>query len=366
MTRIAGWRSPIAVEAMNWPLFLLVAAGLGSLNFAPVSESWLAPVIAIAAALASTSDPRMWLFYVAASQVAADPQNFPITLTGIGVAAWLFSLPFRRSWPSFRDIVPFLLYVAPCVLWYYAASLAERQHASFEILTGVVVGAITLSYIARSRIRPHILLLFLVMGTSFAALGYWGMRFGLPVLGRVYDIVVAGTHIVRTGSGRGDSNTAGSNLAVLIVGTMALATFRRFWASGPSRYLNVLWIAGSVIGIPALLFTYARSALGAVSLGVISLLITAVLAHRSAAQSIHAVVAAIGILAAAIGIFTFVLGESPTDYVRSMKGRAEADEAQMGGGVLERTDACVAGAPGYAAEISHRRRAGGYYCGRGR
>jgi O-antigen ligase len=172
------------------------------------------------------------------------------------------------------------------------------------------------------------------MGTSFAVLGYWGLRFGLPVISTVYDLSVAGAHIVRTGSGRGDSNSAGSNLSVLIVGTMALATFRRFWAPGPSRYLDVLWIAGSVIGLPALLFTYARSAVGAVSLGVISLLITAVLAHRSAAQSIRAVVVAVGILAGAIGIFTFVLHESPADYVQTMKSRNEVSQAENGGGFL--------------------------------
>jgi O-antigen ligase len=321
-------------DVPNWWLFALLIACLTSLDFTPVSDSAIAIGIAIVAAFIACRHACMWLFYIAASQVVSDPASSPVTLAQIGILVWFCSLPFNRAHSRILDMVPFLRYVAPCVLWYYAASLAMRSRAPSDLLSGAIVGGVTFSYLVRSHVKSRVLLLSLILGTSFAAFGYWGTLFGLPVSATVNDSFNAGMHLLRTGGGRGDSNSTGMNITVLVIGTLSLATFRNLWMEDKTKHLILCSIFCFVTGIPALMLTFSRSAAMAILAGIFVLLLAKILIKPSAEQRIRVAMLSLLIIAIAASCTFFAFRNMIANYMLALEARTAAEQMYSGNGLV--------------------------------
>ena len=251
---------------------ILLTTALALLNLEPANSGAVGPILAVASAGAAVSFPAGWFFYTAAAQIAADPARLPLTLTQLSVLVWVATLPWngcrallQRMWPYWRLLLPFLV-------WFYAVYLINRSEFPTPMFYAAVVGSISYIYAQKDKRRPYLLLLSLLWGLGYAAVGYWGRRLQLPVLSRTYADVLATVLVVRVGSGRGDANMVGLSLAVFMTGCLALSAFA--WTEFPPRLPRALAIlsgpASVCIGLPPLLATVSR---GGVYAFVLSLLV---------------------------------------------------------------------------------------------
>ena len=314
MLHEAGTRCDSPVPRPMWK-FAAVAIGLAALNLQPVNQSSAAMFLAAAVALLAVGNPFTWVFYIAASQVVADPANCPLTLAQIGILAWVCTLPFNASLSRLRDARPFISYVAPLVIWYYAATLTMRQEFQTPLILAVLVGVITCTYIRRPGINSHVLLLCLVLGSTYAALGYWGGRLGIPIVAPSYEMASGTTTVFRVGSGRGDSNVSALNIPVLILGTFALAAFSKFWLTRKNHLPNIIAAAAFAVGAPALAATLSRGGLYALPLGFLGLLVMVLATARSKGWSMQSLLVPAAVVLTATLSFTFLAGGISLDNV---------------------------------------------------
>ena len=280
---LVGWRQISAVRRtpIRIPIVRLcvIAVLLLLLDVGPINGSAIAIVIAIFAAGLASLNPYTWVFYVAASQVVADPAQAPFTLAQIAIIAWIVTLPFNKCLYGIRQAGPIIVYVAPFLAWQCFAGVLARQ----EILTGVVYAAvyavITFAYLHRPGIRAHLILLCLLIGTCYAVVGYWGMIARIPIIAPSFINYAGTAAFQRIGSGRGDANTVAQNVPVFLLGGIALFTFRKAWARRSGPALALLTLVLFALGIPALAGAVSRGGLYTVPLGLIAIICTAAISR---------------------------------------------------------------------------------------
>jgi len=298
-----------------------------------VNQSSAAIFLAAAVALLAAVNPFTWVFYIAASQVVADPANCPLTLAQIGILAWVCNLPFNASLSRLRAAHSFIVYVAPLVIWYYAAMLATRHEFQTPLILAVLVGVITCTYIRRPGVNPHVLLLCLVLGSTYAAQGYWGGRLGLPIVARAYEIASGTATVFRVGSGRGDSNVSALNIPVLILGTLALAAFSRFWLRRKSHLPNIIAASAFAVGAPALAATLSRGGFYALPLGLLGLVVMVVATALSKGWSMQLLFVPAAVVVAATLSFSFLAGGVSLDNVWQLIQSRNLENQRVSGGI---------------------------------
>jgi O-antigen ligase len=148
----------------------------------------------------------------------------------------------------------------------------------------------TYAQLCRSGYHYREYLVPLICGSLFAAVGYWGQFFGLPVISVVYQNAAGtgGELFSRVGSGRGDANDVALNLPLTIIGTIALAVFPEDSAKHHRIRLTIVAIVMCALCLPALGATFSRGGLYALPLGAVGLLLMLAISARSIGDAFRA------------------------------------------------------------------------------
>ena len=85
------------------------------MNVTPILMSLGIP-LAVLAAIVAVFDPYAAFLYVAASQIAPDAPNFPLTLAQLFIVAWIVTLPFNGCKAGFCAIGPSMGHFAAFIL----------------------------------------------------------------------------------------------------------------------------------------------------------------------------------------------------------------------------------------------------------
>lgn len=115
-------------------------------------------------------------------------------------------------WGAYSELL--VIWIAPILLWVFGIQFANGTMSllSNTLATGVITAGIGAGYVLAGNTKPKVFLLAIIAGMSIGLVGYWGLKFGLPVNATVYE--ATDLRLERVGGGRGDANSVGLNLPV--------------------------------------------------------------------------------------------------------------------------------------------------------
>ena len=244
-----------------WTTFL----GCVAVNFEPIHSTLSLPIIGSLAFLSFLS-PLSGVLYLAASQVIPDPIGAgPLTVARLGVIGFLAVNTLRGTLPSLRSIRVLASWGGVLLLWWTSCAMAgEGVSNLYPMYSAFVVGLIGCGLAEQARGRYLLCFLMITLGALTAVCQYWGSVLGLRVVVYSLRYQIEGYTIdpSRAFAGRGDSGVAGPNIAIAMVGLLAVAACLPLAAGRARRRTQYAMIlAGLLICPPALLATASRTAL---------------------------------------------------------------------------------------------------------
>lgn len=253
----------------HWAVSIVFGC-LALLNVTPVLSSFGTP-LSIAAASAAVFNPFAAFLFVAGSQIAPDPQGFPLTLAQMFVAAWVVTLPFNGCLSGFSAIPAGMRYAIAFILMWTAIGLTNGT-VSEALVYAYVTAAILCAYLPRMHGHYTRGLWMLALGAGLGILGHWGVASGLPMEGRVYEHVARGG--VRMGSGRADVNFASVNVGFALWTIVALLLPVAWLSSSSRAWLSRIAVVACIAlcSVP-LIAMGSRAGLGYLILGGLTLAI---------------------------------------------------------------------------------------------
>ncbi len=231
----------------------IVLGCLTLMHYTPMLEPLGVPLSFLATA-AAVFNPFAAFLFVAGSQIAPDPPEFPLTLAQLFVAAWILTLPFNGCLGGLPAISKGLRFTFPFILMWIAIGFLNET-IDETMIYALVTAAILCTYVPLAAGNYERLLMMLVLGASLGILGYWGTAVGLSMEGLVYDQFDRGG--LRMGSGRADVNFASVNVGFALW-TAIVLSLSAAWAGNRSRRGG---------GIVTVLFVFAIMVIPLVAMG---------------------------------------------------------------------------------------------------
>lgn len=259
---VRGWTRQTRICVAT--VFLCLAA----MNITPVLNIIGTP-LSLLAVVAAVFNPFAAFLYVAASQIAPDPPGLPLTLAQLFVAAWVATLPFNRCLHGLPAIRKGMRFMLPFIgLWLAFGIINETIQVDW--IYAFITCAIICTYLPQAKGQYRLLLWMLVLGASLGMLGHWGMAFGLPMEGKVYEHFQRGG--IRMGSGRADVNFASVNIGFALWTCCAFLAPTLWLKSEPGRrWKRRMVLPVILMGAVPLLSMGSRGGLGYLILGGITL-----------------------------------------------------------------------------------------------
>jgi hypothetical protein len=245
-------------------LLLIVATFLSCLliNISSINANF-GLFILLFQCMISLASPFSALLAFSASQVSADPPDFPLTTAQALVIAWGVHFLLRRRKFKLSYAKPLLITISAYYLYAVVITFAKGYvwKPGNDLDLALIVGIIGSTYLAQVKERYRMALLVILLGALPAVFGYWFVRWGVPIEGVMYDTVLRG---VRIGFGRSDANNAGINIALSAAGLFALSlspirSGLVAWRENP--FLGLVSFVTLVLGIPAVAGTMSRGGL---------------------------------------------------------------------------------------------------------
>lgn len=246
----------------------IVLVSLSAMHVTPVLYSIGAP-LAIVAVSAAVLNPFSAFAYLAASQIAPDPPNLPLTLAQLFVAAWVLFLPLSGCLKFLPAVSRGMKFMLPFIFLWLLVGIVNRT-ISMDWVYGFVTFAILCTYLPMAKGRYKTMLWMLALGASLGILGYWGNAVGLPMEGKVYEHSLRGG--LRMGSGRADVNFASVNIGFglwTICALLASTVWLKRNDSGKKSATKLL-ISLCLFGAP-LIATGSRGGIGYLVFGALAL-----------------------------------------------------------------------------------------------
>jgi O-antigen ligase len=218
---------------------------------------------------------------------------------------------------------------APLLLWTTSIQLINGTTSllAVDLAFGVAIGAVIAGYAEIHRGTTNGLVAGILAGAAIAAMGYWGSRLGVPVVLLVIEDAVRG--VTRLGVGRGDVNTTGVNLPIVLWGTTALLLARA--GRGRGAWVSVALVAAAFITVvPAALATGSRTSVYQLLIGaLLAAALNGLTFARSSAGRRTAKLAVVAGIAGAVGLMTTDIGGHATEYLsgifRASRTQATSD-----------------------------------------
>lgn len=293
-------------------LFLIVATFLSCLliNITPINDSFGLLILLFQCTI-SLASPFTALLAFSASQISADPPDFPLTTAQALVIAWGVHFLLRPWKFKLSFAKPLLMSIGAYYLYAVVATFAKGYiwKPGNDLDLALIIGVIGSTYLGQVKERHRMALLVILIGALPAVFGYWFIRWDIPFEGVIYDAVLRGA--VRIGFGRSDANNAGINIALSTAGLFALSLSpirSKLVAWREKPLIGLLSFAALIFGIPAVAGTMSRS--GLINLFLSLLIATLFLLFLSKksygtlkSSYIHSIVIVV-IAAIAVGVFT--------------------------------------------------------------
>ena len=262
-------------------LSFVVFFGLTLLHFSPVQTTY-GIYLSIFISLISCFNSVAFFVFAVGSQMAPDPKGISLTLAQLGVICWVVTLPVN-GWPGLFQKgfkVPSVLILFLC--WGVFMTIFNGTWIKFiPVLTGAVYFIIAIVYANDNRYTLNQFLIVICLSSFISIVGYWLLRFGLPVELIQYE-GDAVRNVERIGSGKGDANMVGTMLPIGILGYLfATATYLAGKTSEKIRQIPkngifktlISVVVIFIIGMPPLISTASRSALVTTGIGFAAMLV---------------------------------------------------------------------------------------------
>lgn len=322
-----------SVTSLEFILCMVVLIGSMALHF-PEFYSRLGLPIEVCLSLLSFATPISGILWLSAAQVVPDPPIGPISSSQLAMAGfllWQLRPRHRSQWASSK---PLLMAVAPFFIWIVALNFIHGGGIRFPLLLtySIATGCAAAILVHESNGRLVSCLLAFLAGQLMAASVFWIVKHHLGVPVQAFDVDLYGDATIpgaRMGTARGNANTLGPPMALVISGVLGLwvASSRQRpdwkWAV---RLVTVLGLAGS---IGPLVASGSRGAIIATGCGLLVLALMFILFSSATENSNMAIVSVILLAVGAWAWNHYDLKENWTDMEE--RQQIEVAEANLSG-----------------------------------
>ena len=297
----------------------------------PVNQGIAGLVLSVVAALIAPQSARTWVTFIVASQIVPDPKVSPLTVAELGVCGWLIVRGWRLPRASISLAGRFLRLCAPLCLWMGICVAVDRLVPPYliSVWTGVIVGAITVSYAPIERDFVRRASEGLVIGSSVVVAAYMLVLRGVAVVTTTATVWKPGSSEVvrRIGFGRGDINMTATTGAVFVVGIVA------WWVAYSRRTVlsTIFAIATLVMGATLVMDTYGRAGMYMYVVGVAAVAILARVARVPLRPSFPAMVTSALLVMAAIVVAHGAVLNALSNYWQQIQYRDRQNVVYYGG-----------------------------------
>lgn len=318
------------IRGWEYALCALVFLACIAMQFAPVYNR-AAFLLQVVLTVVSNLSPLSGLLYLSAAQVLPEaPGAGFLTITCskmavLGALPWLLRTDWRRLWAGGGKL--YLVFVLPFFLWVSAVNLLRPNLIwPLVVLFCLTTGLVALAMVKKSGDNYLACFLVIMAGQAVAFTVFWMIKTGVGTPVQAFDIDIYGDALdagARIGTARGNANTLGAPMALVLVGVTAWLFHA--WTSQKHRLgASLLWLSCIVFCGPPLIASGSRGAMVSAAVGVVAI----PLIFRARAKT-YAVFLAL-VVTALVGLVGVGWNLGLREHLEEIQHRQQIQEGQQG------------------------------------